>query len=561
MEDSFSESDEAKINDERESPPPPPFLQERANSPADFKQKKVWDKMRTDVLRRKSQFSTDIKRKKTAMAQKISAVGDGIKQGLDITNAANKAKERDMVISQPSLVDHKVYLGEDLAWSSTEDFELVKVVGEGSYGKVYKGIHLPTGSVFAIKVITVAETESITKEINILKQCKSPYIVNYFGTCKAENPNSPVPDVWVMMDFCEAGSVRDLMQVLEVTLNEKQIAVILRDTLHGLDYLHSNNIIHRDVKAANVLLTAKGEPKLTDFGVSEQLGQMSTGYTGTPLWMAPEVIKKNCTPTTKCDIWSLGITAIEMADGLPPLSDINPIRAMVMVPHLPSPTVNDPKKWSKEFLDFISKCLIKDPAVRPTARQLLDHPFIRKAKEGTDIIREMIESCDSSSILHRAQMLKSSYKNLLANWDKKKLLKRFGLITEEDMGDAPSLIPGKNSGRDFGQSPGDEASPVPSGLLSDNQSPGDGAPRKARVKKKRSMPSSPSNSRTNLLDTSADPLSSSNSRYQVQMVPAFTQTDSVPSSQPYNPFRLENMVFILVVILVHGILTTLMKWA
>ena len=187
-------------------------------------------------------------------------------------------------------------------------------------------------------------------------------------------------DLWIVMEYCGGGSVSDIMKSRK-TLSEGEISTILKDTLEGLVYLHARRKIHRDIKAGNILLSSEGHAKLADFGVAGQLTDtMAKRNTviGTPYWMAPEVIQEigyDCL----ADIWSLGITALEMAEGKPPYGDIHPMRAIFMIPSKPPPSFRDPDKWSFEFIDFVSRCLVKNPENRATAAQLLQHAFIRKA--------------------------------------------------------------------------------------------------------------------------------------------------------------------------------------
>jgi len=220
------------------------------------------------------------------------------------------------------------------------------------------------------------DLEDIMKEIDFMKGCRSPYIVRYFGSyCKDS-------ELWIVMEYCGAGSVCDIMKVCDSTLTEEQIAVVCKDVLLGLAYLHKLRKIHRDIKAGNILLNNKGASKLADFGVSGQLSDtMAKRQTviGTPFWMAPEVIQE-VGYDFKADIWSLGITCIEMAESKPPYSNIHPMRAIFMIPSRPPPKMTDPDKWSKDFIDFVTKALTKSPEQRPSATDLLEHPFITKAK-------------------------------------------------------------------------------------------------------------------------------------------------------------------------------------
>jgi len=265
----------------------------------------------------------------------------------------------------------------------TKDFELLEKLGEGSYGSVWKAQHIKTGTATAIKRVPVEnDLDEILNEIKIMKQCRSPYIISYYGSYFKDS------ELWIVMEFCGAGSVSDLMRITDKTMNEEQISVILKDALKGLLYLHSKRKIHRDIKAGNILLNNKGEGKLADFGVSGQLSDtMAKRQTviGTPFWMAPEVIQE-VGYDVKADLWSLGITGIEMAEGKPPYSNIHPMRAIFMIPSRPPPKLTEPDKWSKELNDFTAQCLIKNPEQRPTAADLLKHPFITKAKNASVLV-------------------------------------------------------------------------------------------------------------------------------------------------------------------------------
>ncbi|XP_072175817.1 serine/threonine-protein kinase 3-like isoform X2 [Diadema setosum] len=282
-------------------------------------------------------------------------------------------------------------LSEDnLTKEPEEVFDLLEKLGEGSYGSVFKAMHKESGQVLAIKQVPVdTDLQEIIKEISIMQQCDSPYVVKYYGSYFKNT------DLWIVMEYCGAGSVSDIMRRRNKTLSEAEIATILYSTLKGLEYLHFMRKIHRDIKAGNILLNNEGNAKLADFGVAGQLTDtMAKRNTviGTPFWMAPEVIQEigyDC----KADIWSLGITALEMAEGKPPYAEIHPMRAIFMIPTKPPPTFRDPEKWSQEFIDFTSKCLIKNPEERATATDLLQHPFVKNAKP-VSILNTMINEAN-----------------------------------------------------------------------------------------------------------------------------------------------------------------------
>ncbi|XP_069972879.1 serine/threonine-protein kinase 3 isoform X10 [Penaeus vannamei] len=268
-----------------------------------------------------------------------------------------------------------------------EVFDIICKLGEGSYGSVYKALHKESGQVLAIKQVPIdTDLQEIIKEISIMQQCDSPHVVKYYGSYFKDS------DLWIVMEYCGAGSVSDIMRLRKKTLNEEEIATIIYDTLRGLEYLHLRRKIHRDIKAGNILLNTQGHAKLADFGVAGQLSDtMAKRNTviGTPFWMAPEVIQEigyDCV----ADIWSLGITALEMAEGKPPYGDIHPMRAIFMIPTKPPPSFREPDQWQPEFIDFVSRCLVKNPEERATASKLLQHQFIRGAQPAS-ILRNMLE--------------------------------------------------------------------------------------------------------------------------------------------------------------------------
>ncbi|KAJ4383101.1 hypothetical protein N0V85_008514 [Neurospora sp. IMI 360204] len=270
-------------------------------------------------------------------------------------------------------------------------YQVLEELGRGSFGVVYKGIDKTTGETVAIKHIDLESSEDdiqeIQQEISVLSTCASSYVTQYRASFLRGHK------LWIVMEYLGGGSCLDLDSVRQLkpgNFSEVHLAIVCRELLLGLDYLHAEGKIHRDIKAANVLLSEAGKVKLADFGVAAQLTHMKSQrntFVGTPFWMAPEVIQQ-AGYDFKADIWSLGITAIELAVGEPPYANIHPMKVLFQIPKNPPPRLEG--KFSREFKDFVAHCLIKDPAQRPTARDLLRHRFIRTAGR-VEALQELIE--------------------------------------------------------------------------------------------------------------------------------------------------------------------------
>eukprot|EP01104_Vermistella_antarctica_P014629 TRINITY_DN4638_c0_g1_i1.p1 TRINITY_DN4638_c0_g1~~TRINITY_DN4638_c0_g1_i1.p1 ORF type:complete len:376 (+),score=80.10 TRINITY_DN4638_c0_g1_i1:575-1702(+) len=288
-------------------------------------------------------------------------------------------------------------------------FELEDKLGEGSYGMVCKGIEKSTGDVYAIKFVDASgddenmeDMEEIKREIDILHECNEcSCIVRYFRCFFYDAL------LWVVMEYCQGGSVHDFMRVCKRSLTEVEVGAVIACIVEGLTYLHKRNILHRDVKASNVLLS-RTEAKLADFGVSAQLSstlQKRETLIGSPYWMAPEAIVRDEEGyDAKADIWSLGITTLEIAQGKPPHYGVHYSSVIFMIPKDPPPKPKDPSAWSDEFNDFVRVCLEKNPAERPTAEALMEHPFVVKGRANRKVIGEMVEESLPKLELERTPM-------------------------------------------------------------------------------------------------------------------------------------------------------------
>uniref|UniRef100_A0A8D0ASG0 non-specific serine/threonine protein kinase n=1 Tax=Sander lucioperca TaxID=283035 RepID=A0A8D0ASG0_SANLU len=272
-------------------------------------------------------------------------------------------------------------------------WEIIGELGDGAFGKVYKARNKETGVLAAAKVIETKceeELEDYIVEIDILAKCDHRYIVKLLDAFYHDNK------LWIMIEFCPGGAVDATMLELDRGLTEPQIKVVCRQMLEALSYLHSMKIIHRDLKAGNILLMLDGDIKLADFGVSAKNTktlQRRDSFIGTPYWMAPEVVMcetmKDAPYDYKADVWSLGITLIELAQIEPPHHELNPMRVLLKIAKSEPPTLEQPHKWSQEFKDFLKKALDKNPETRPTVAQLTEHPFVRSVTSNRPL-RELV---------------------------------------------------------------------------------------------------------------------------------------------------------------------------
>uniref|UniRef100_A0A8C7VGB1 Mitogen-activated protein kinase kinase kinase kinase n=1 Tax=Oncorhynchus mykiss TaxID=8022 RepID=A0A8C7VGB1_ONCMY len=300
------------------------------------------------------------------------------------------------------------------------DYELIRRIGSGTYGDVFKARNIKSSAMAAIKIVKLDPGDDITsiqQEITMMKECKHKNIVAYFGSYHRNTK------LWICMEYCGGGSLQDIYHVTG-PLKEKQIAYICRETLQGLYHLHETSKMHRDIKGANILITERGDVKLADFGVAAEISASVAkrkSFIGTPYWMAPEVaaVEKKGGYNHLCDIWAVGITAIELAELQPPMFDLHPMRALMLMSKssFQPPRLKDKTKWSAGFQSFVKMSLIKNPRKRPSSETLLQHPFVTQLLT-RNLIIELLDMANNPDLHSTHGMDDNDMENVEAAPDK-----------------------------------------------------------------------------------------------------------------------------------------------
>ena len=282
-----------------------------------------------------------------------------------------------------------------------KQFEILDFIGEGTFGQVYKARHIKTNKIYSVKIIKKEKISAIEKliiESSIQKLCvECPYINHYYGSYI----DFESKDIWLILEYCKYGNIIDLIRKYNLKLSEKIISSIIKMLLQSIKFLHKNNIIHRDIKGNNILLNEKGKIQLCDFGTSTMyISNRNLKKAGSSYWMSPEMCKGNeyNFPT---DIWSLGITCIELAEGNPPYSEVKSLIAMKTIAKNPPQSLKNPEQFSKNFNNFISLCLKINPNERGNIDQLINHDFICELSDddNDDAMKELIDIIENKKRL------------------------------------------------------------------------------------------------------------------------------------------------------------------
>lgn len=305
------------------------------------------------------------------------------------------------------VVDNDKKLAQRTYPAFAEGYKLLECVGRGSEGSVWRALCIPIKKEVAIKIIDleclpVESLDDVRQQIHLMYSCSmNPHIVRYYTSFVHGL------SLWCVMKYLAGGSLTDIMRIGHPQgLDEQSIKIIIKDVLKALDYFHDNGRIHRDIKAGNIVISETGRVQVADFGVSGSLvEQLRTTLCGSPCWMAPEVMKRAFKDAQTeddgydyaVDIWSLGITALELAKGRPPLYDHAPSRVFSMVVSNPPPVLDDAnkKKFSQQFKDFVSHCLQKDPTKRPSAAKLLKHKWFKGKKSREYLVHNVLGDAPS----------------------------------------------------------------------------------------------------------------------------------------------------------------------
>ncbi|CAL8101881.1 unnamed protein product [Calicophoron daubneyi] len=276
-----------------------------------------------------------------------------------------------------------------------EEYKVLACIGSGTYGDVFKAIHRETREPVAVKIMKIDlkdDIQSICQEIHTLRECRHPNIVQFYGSYLRNNK------LWICMEYCGGQSMQDIYLFTRRPLEEDCIAFVSRETLQGLNFMHDRGRIHRDIKGANILLTDDGRVKIADFGVAAQLNNTigkRTTLIGTPYWMAPEVASidsRGAGYDGKCDIWGVGITAIEYAELQPPMFDLDPRKVLQILGRrdYKPPSLQDRYKWSQRFYSFVKCCLVKNERRRPDAATMLTHTFVTNPNLSTLLTQRLL---------------------------------------------------------------------------------------------------------------------------------------------------------------------------